>query len=122
FSTGGGGTVFELKVESSLLAALLVRAQVPGFDGASVRELHLQSGHLGYETDDALIIAVDEQGRSRRQLWSVKHDVKYTETDTVFRDVLKDAWADFSDSKRFSPDLDAFVLGTRPLAATHQHL
>jgi hypothetical protein len=47
FSTGGGGSVFELKVDSGLLAALLVRAHVPGFEGALSRELHLQSEHLG---------------------------------------------------------------------------
>ena len=122
FSTGGGGAVFELKVQASLVAALLVRAHLPGFDAAVVREVHLQSEHRGYATDDALLIGIDAHGRSRRQLWSVKHEVKYTETDEVFRDVLRDAWADFSDPTRFNSHLDAFILATGPPSATHRHL
>jgi hypothetical protein len=122
FSTGGGGTVFELKVQASLVAALLVRGHLPGLDATVVREVHLQSEHRGYKTDDALLIGIDAQGCSRRQLWSVKREAKYTETDEVFRDVLRDAWADFSDPTRFKSQLDAFILATGPPSATHGHL
>jgi hypothetical protein len=122
FSTGGGGTVFELKVQASLVAALLVRSYLPGFDATVVREVHLQSEYRGYQTDDALLTGIDVQGRTRRQLWSVKYEVKYTEKDEVFRDVLRDAWADFTDPTRFNSQLDAFILATGPLSATHKHL
>jgi len=122
FSTGGGGTVFELKVQASLVAALLVRAHLPGFDATVVREAHLQSEHLGYQTDDALLTGIDVQGRTRRQLWSIKHEVKYTEKDEVFRAVLRDAWADFTDPTRFNSQLDVFILATGPLSASHKHL
>lgn len=122
FSTGGGGTIFELKVQAGLLATLLVNGHVPSFDNAIVQELHLQSEHLGYKTDDALLICVNKVGEQRKQLWSVKHEVKYTESDQIFRDVIADAWVDFKEPKRFTPELDAIVLATGPLASTHQHL
>lgn len=48
FSMGGGGTVFELKIQTSLLATLLVRGHVPLFENATLHELHLQAEHLEY--------------------------------------------------------------------------
>jgi hypothetical protein len=122
FSTGGGGSTFEFKVDAGLLATLLVRAHVPGFEGAVAHELHLQTQNQGYQTDDSMLVAVDSKGETHRQLWSVKHEVKYTESDPVFREVLKDAWADFSASDRFCVEADAIVLATSPVAATHKSL
>jgi hypothetical protein len=63
FSTGGGGTVFELKVQTGLLATLLVHGHIPSFEDATLRELHLQAEHLDYETDDAVLVAHDNAGR-----------------------------------------------------------
>lgn len=83
FSTGGGGTVFELKVSAGLLSTLLVKGFAPGYESAVVEELHLQSEHKGYKTDDALVIVRSSSGVIGRQLWSMKHDVKFTESDTV---------------------------------------
>jgi hypothetical protein len=122
FSTGAGGPVFELKVSTGLLATLLVRGHIPLFENATLHELHLQAEHLDYETDDAVLVTQDSAGRQRRQLWSVKHGVKFTDGDEVFRDVITDAWADFSDHDRFTPEDDALVLATGPLAATYEHL
>jgi hypothetical protein len=122
-STGGGGTIFELKVQTGLVAALLVRAYVPVFNNATIQELHLQSEHLGYASDDALVIALDHTGRQRRQLWSIKREVKLTESDDVFGDVIADAWKDFADTKIFDSAQDAIILATGPLAAaTYKHL
>lgn len=122
FSTGGGGTVFELKVQTSLLGTLLVGGHVPAFNNALIEELHLQAEHLDYETDDALAICLDKDGLRRRQLWSVKHEVRFTEHDEVFQSVVADTWADFLDTKRFDCNLDAFILATGPMKATNKHL
>jgi len=122
FSTGGGGPVFELKVQAGLLAILLVRGYIPLFENLTLRELHLQAERLDYETDDAVLFAQDSAGRQRRQLWSVKHVVKFTIGDEVFRDVIVDAWADFSDPDRFTQGHDALILATSPLTATYEHL
>ena len=122
YSTGGGGTVFELKIQAGLLAVLLVHGYVPFFESAPIDELHLQAGHLGYETDDAHIVALDSNGRRRRQLWAIKHTVKFIESDKDFRHVIEDAWADFSDGNRFDQDLDVIVLATGRLATTYEHV
>ena len=71
FSRGGGGTVFELKVQAGLLVTLLARGHIPLFQNATFCELHLQAEHLDYETDDAILVAKDNAGVQRRQLWSV---------------------------------------------------
>jgi len=122
FSTGGGGTVFEMKVQAGLLAVLLVHGHVPLFENAPIHELHLQAERLGYETDDALVVALDSNGQRRRQLWSMKHEVKFTKSDAVFQKVIEDAWADFADENRFHRDLDAIVLATARFAKTYEHL
>jgi hypothetical protein len=122
FSTGGGGTIFEIKVQASLLAALLVRGHVPIFQDALIQELHLQAEHLGLKTDDALIVASDANGRKVRQLWSVKHEVKFTRSDTAFQDVISDAWADFTNRGKFDRDSDVFVLATGYLTRTNKDL
>lgn len=122
FSTGGGGSVFELKVQAGLLAVLLVRGHVPLFENAALRELHLQAEHLDYETDDAVVMAQNSAGQKCKQLWSVKHDVKFTDSDDVFRSVIADAWADFAEQSRFTQGRDALILATGPIAATHKPL
>jgi len=122
FSTGGGGTIFEIKVQASLLAMLLVRGYAPAFDSSVVEELHLQAEHFGYRTDDALVVCSDSRGHRRRQLWSMKHRCDFTESDGVFRDVVNDAWTDYSDATRFDCDADIFVLATSPLTPANKHL
>ena len=122
FATGGGGNAFESKVHAGLLTTLLVKGYVPLFEDALLQELHLQSEHLGYRTDDALVVAHTRSGRRRRQLWSVKHEVKFTESDSVFRDVIGDALSDFQDPERFDEQHDAFILATRLVAAKPKHL
>jgi hypothetical protein len=122
FSTGHGGAVFEMKVQAGLLATLLVRGHVPIFNNALLQELHLQAEHLGYETDDAYVVALDHNGVTRKQLWSVKREVKFTESDEAFGDVITDAWADFTETSRFSPQSDVFVLATGYLTQKNKHL
>lgn len=114
--------MFEVKIQASLLASLLVRAHAPGFDSATISELHLQAEHFDYATDDAVVIASGAPGETRRQLWSVKHDVRFTAKDTVFQDVLRDAWEDFSNTDLFDPNRDLIILATGPLPSTYKHL
>lgn len=121
FSTGGGGSVFEQMVQASLLSCLLVRSHIPGLTDATIHELHLQAEHLGYATDDAVVLAVAPSGQSHKQLWSVKHDAKFTLKDNVFQDVLRDAWADFKNTPVFNPSLDSIVLATGPLPTSYKH-
>lgn len=122
FSTGGGGSVFELKVDAGLLSLLLVGGQIPAVEDVRFGELHLQAEHLGYKTDDAVVIGSDRIGNQHKQLWSVKHEVKLTESNVVFQEVIADAWEDFLASERFDQNLDMIVLATAPLPRTARHL
>lgn len=123
FSTGAGGSVFEFNVQSGLLTTLLLRGVVPCVEMGRVTEVHLQSGHKGFETDDALVVALDAGNKERKLLWSIKHAVKFTDSDGVFREVIQDAWKDFSAADRFNPELDSIVLATGPLTAVvHDHI
>src|SRR5438132_3459447 len=78
FSTGGGGGVFEVKIQSALFTMLLVNGADPIFSGCNIQELHLQTGHKGYGSDDALLISTDSNGEKRKSLWSIKHDIGFT--------------------------------------------
>ena len=121
FATGGGGTVFELKVQASILVTLVVHGYAPIFKNSRVTELHLQAEHFGFSTDDALVVCRSESGQKHKQLWSIKHEVRFSKLDSVFRDVVADAWKDFN-APLFSPDTDVFVLATSNLAAVGKHV
>ena len=122
FSTGSGGGIFELSVVAGLTAMLLVRGHAPVFEDTEIVELHLQTEHLGYETDDALLVGSDSLTRRRRQLWSVKQNVSFTGSNAEFREVIADGWADFANAVRFDPDLDSIILATGDIAKTGRHL
>src|SRR6266516_7024467 len=89
FSTGGGGGVFEVKVQSALFTMLLVNGADPFFSGCHIQELHLQAGHKAYSTDDALLISINSQGEKRKSLWSIKRELGFTKGDVVFADVVR---------------------------------
>ena len=118
-ATGGGGHTFEHKVQTSLLAYLLVRAQVPFTHCAWAEELGLQTEHLGYSTDDARLVALDDKGVSHRQLWAIKRTLKFTKSDADFQQVVGDAWDDFCNSELFERTTDVIVFATSKLAVTY---
>ncbi|HWP43160.1 MAG TPA: hypothetical protein VNO14_08005, partial [Blastocatellia bacterium] len=55
-ATGGGGVFFEQHVNALFLALLLVRGIPPILRDCQVEEVHFQTEHLGWKTDDLLII------------------------------------------------------------------
>lgn len=65
-STGGAGTLFEQHVDAYWLAQLLVRGIPPILGDCSVAEVHLQTEHLGWHTDDVLIIGLTGAGAQRK--------------------------------------------------------
>ena len=91
FIIAGGGGVFEVKVESALVATLLVNGTDPLFPNSYIHELHLETGHEGYLTEDALLISTNPQGEKRKSLWSIKRELAFTEGDIVFADVVRRA-------------------------------
>ena len=57
-ATGGAGTVFEQHVNAYWLAHLLVGAIPPILRDSTVFEVYLQTEHLGWNTDDFLVVCV----------------------------------------------------------------
>src|SRR2546429_595189 len=55
-STGGAGTTFEQHVGAYWLAQLLVKAIPPILIDTTVSEVSFQTEHLGWHTDDFLVV------------------------------------------------------------------
>ena len=71
-STGGAGTFFEQHVDAYWLALLLVRGIPPILRDCTVDEVHLQTEHLGWHTDDFLVIGKNGSGQLRKLAGQVK--------------------------------------------------
>ena len=55
-STGGEGVFFEQHVAAYWLAQLLIRSIPPILIDTGVTEVHFQTEHLGFNTDDFLVV------------------------------------------------------------------
>ena len=110
-SSGGGGTFFEQHVDALFLALLLVRAPLPILKDCQVEEVHLQAEHLGWKTDDVLVVALRPDGVRRRLAAQVKRQFTISEKDEVCKKAFGDFWADFRGSE-FDPTKDRLALVT----------
>src|SRR5438477_1293872 len=66
-ATGGAGTTFEQHVGAYWLAQLLVRAIPPVLIDGTVAEVSFQTEHLGWQTDDFLVVS-ERAGAPHRKL------------------------------------------------------
>jgi hypothetical protein len=71
-STGGAGPFFEQHVDAFWLAQLLVRAIPPILLDCTVTEVHFQTEHFGWNTDDFLVVGENGAGSRRRLIGQVK--------------------------------------------------
>ncbi len=117
YSTGGGGTNFEVKVLSSFLATMICDAPCPCFPENRITSIRLQSKQAGFNTDDVLIRTRDANGEERKLLGQIKHQLSFTKLNEQFREVLESAWNDFSDPNHFNKDEDSIAIITGPLSA-----
>lgn len=117
FSTGGGGVTFEIQVQASFLALLLIKGRIPCFPSAQIDRLHLQASHLGFHTDDVVAEAMDATGRRRKLAVQTKHAISISVSNQAFTEALRKAWADFNNVSLFDPNADALALITGPQSA-----
>ena len=111
-STGGAGTFFEQHVDAYWLALLLVRGIPPILRDCTVDEVHMQTEHLGWHTDDFLVIGKNGSGHLRKLAGQVKRTFTVSATDGECKKAIQDFWRDFKNPQQFSPESDQFVLVT----------
>ena len=112
-STGGAGTTFEQHVGAYWLAQLLVQGIPPILLDCSVIEVHMQTEHLGWHTDDFLIVGQNGAGTRRRLAGQVKRTFRISAADEQCSKATGDFWRDFTSAGGpFSSETDRFALVT----------
>jgi hypothetical protein len=111
-ATGGAGTFFEQHVNATLLALLLVRGIPPILTDCQLEEVHFQTEHLGWKTDDVLLLGLNGAGERRRLAGQMKKSFTVSSKDEECRKTFIDFWKDFWDESRFNRNRDRFAIIT----------
>lgn len=111
-STGGGGDRFEVRVDAFALALLLTRATPPVLLDTTVEEVHLQTRHLGWRTDDLLIVGRVRPGVIRRLALQVKRTFTIAASDEDCAETIRGMWDDFIATDRFDAVRDRLGIVT----------
>jgi hypothetical protein len=111
-STGGGGTVFEQHVDAFFLAMLLLEGVPPVLLDCQTGEIHLQAGHLGWDTDDLLVVGSGSAGVKRHVAIQVKRRFSISASDSECRKTFAALWHDFTND-RFDADRDRLAILTQ---------
>ncbi len=95
FSSGGGGTTFEMAVAACYLVSLL-REEIPrGLSGGITSRIRFQARQLGVPLDDLLITSYDGQIQ-RHVALQIKHKLTFSAHDQTFQAVISAAWATYT--------------------------
>lgn len=114
--TGGTGTTYEHYVGASFLARLLTSEICPVFTESHLRvkKVCFQTRHLGWETDDLLIICSSDQQDQKRLAIQSKRNFVLQSSDDDCKKTIHGFWKDFTNEDIFDPDNDALALATLP--------
>lgn len=116
-STGGLGTHFENRVQTSFVVLMLTDGFAPCLPTWPITKIKLQGRYLNYETDDLIVYAKNPtNGKEAKLLGQIKHRVSITNSNKEFSDVLQAAWNDFNNPKIFTEEKDVIALITGPLS------
>ena len=110
-STGGAGTYFEQHVYAAFLVHLLVKGIPPCLIDCQVDQVHLQTRHLGWYTDDMLVIGKRRDGSIRRLAAQVKRRIQISSSNKDCFETISGMWQDFQ-SNRFDKSVDVLVVIT----------
>ncbi|AQZ33523.1 AAA family ATPase [Pseudomonas sp. LPH1] len=111
-STGGAGVYFEQHVQAYWLAQLLVRSIPPILTDRGVAEVHFQTEHLGFNTDDFLVVCEREGEAPAQLVGQVKRSLTISAADDECKKTVGDFWKDFKKAAPFNCQYDRFVLVT----------
>ena len=117
-STGGGGVIFETRVQALYVVLMLAGGFIPCFPDCAIKRIKLQGRYAGYNTDD-LIVFVERLGDGQQQklLGQIKLSIKITR-DNDFGEVIQRAWMDYNSPEIFTRGKDCIALITSSLSAT----
>lgn len=96
YSTGGGGTQFETRVIAYYAAAVLAESPARALPGLHATDVLTQRAHLGEPLDDVIVSGVSEDGRTTKLSVQAKSSLRFTEADSEWVGVLKQAWTTFT--------------------------
>lgn len=124
FSSGGGGTAFEMRVAACYLVSLL-REEIPrGLSGGTTQRLRFQARQQGILLDDLLVTSFD--GSLVRHLaLQIKHKLDFSAADPVFQAVISAAWRTYTSALgwQFTPGLDRLGIGIGAISSdVREHL
>lgn len=111
-ATGGEGVFFEQHVAAYWLAQLLVRSIPPILTDTGVSEVHFQTEHLGFNTDDFLVVCPRAGAGNARLVGQVKRSFTISAADEECKKAIGDFWKDFKKADPFNPQQDRFMLVT----------
>lgn len=111
-ATGGAGTFFEQHTNAAFLALLLVRGVPPICPSCRVVEVHLQTEHEGWNTDDFMVVGEAGVGDRKRLVGQIKRSFAVSYSDDDFKGAILDAWQDFTSATVFNEATDHFVIVT----------
>jgi tRNA A37 threonylcarbamoyladenosine biosynthesis protein TsaE len=111
-ATGGAGPFFEQHVAAYWLAQLLVRGIPPVLIDTVVTEVSFQTEHLGWHTDDFLIVCERAGAVTPKFAGQVKRSFTVSATDDECKKAIEDFWKDFNNAGLFSPADDRLLLVT----------
>ena len=77
-----------------------------------VAEVHFQTEHLGWHTDDFLIVCERPGAVGRKLAGQVKRSFTVSAADDDCKHAIQDFWKDFKNSDHFSPADDRLILVT----------
>lgn len=113
-STGGGGVIFEVSVQTYFAMHIITGDELPFLKKDKAIKMKLQGHYAGYNTDDCIVFGND----GRRLLCQIKNSVTISANDTTFRAVITDAWNDYCNIETFDSDKDQIVLVVPGLSKT----
>ncbi|MEA5469525.1 ATP-binding protein, partial [Spirulina sp. 06S082] len=112
FSTGGGGTNFETRVQAAFTVLMLTGRLAPCIPPFPIAKIKLQGRYAGFNTDDCIIIAEHPQTKQEAKLFAqIKHEISITKSDDTLAEVIQSMWNDFND-KSFDSKINALALIT----------
>lgn len=111
-ATGGAGERFEQRLDAYALALLLARSTAPVLLDSAVVEVKLQTRHLGWQTDDLLIVGETSPGVTRQLAIQAKRTFTISAADEECVKTICGMWDDFTATDRFDQERDRLAVAT----------